>query len=125
MDLKSDAVAEGLSTGPDGQTARDPNMPLVTLRGWVSHTKGAPTVKVITDPYYERWLEIPANKVVHQLCGSECPDDAGRSYVWIEKDAVVTAKSCRTATAGEFAEGEGMGIVDPAGGYGGSSGRRP
>jgi hypothetical protein len=72
------------------------------------------------DSYCETWVEIPKDKVVHQVPGSQRPNDEGRSVVWVEADALVTRWRRRTAVASVVAaEADDVAFADPAAGYGG------
>ena len=115
--IEEDDVARSLPAGRGGV----PKPAVVTFIGWVK-SEGEDTFCLVDDSYCETWVEIPKDKVVHQVPGSQRPNDEGRSVVWVQADALVIRWRRRTATASVVAEADGFAFADPAGGYGGGSG---
>lgn len=88
MAVESDDVALGVTTNADGSARDLLENPVRAFCGWVKADED--TIYLYTDNWFMAWLEIPADKVVYQVKGSERPHDEFKSTIWVEADARLT-----------------------------------
>lgn len=109
MAVESDDAALGVTTDAAGNERDLQAEPVVTFCGWVK-TDGE-TLRLFTDPWFVKWLEIPTAAVVHQVKGVERPHDEGRSTLWVLASADVTSYVCDGSAEGEQAD-DGEQVAD-------------
>jgi len=68
-----------------------------------------PIFRLYTSPSFDRWLEIETVKVRGQILASA--ETAGRSYIWVAADAVIT--QCQSGTAEYISQIMDAGGDDP------------